>query len=111
MAWLHRAHPHGLTSVDLIKIDTEGTEDTILTGGMDSIHRFQPIMICEVLSSGVGARLQQLVVDELGFQIYQFKGPDQLTAVENLELVDKTVYTNFFFVPLSKRHLLTTFIR
>lgn len=102
---------NGLTSVDLIKIDTEGTEDTILTGGMDSIRRFQPIMICEVLSAGVGARLQQLVVDELGFLIYQFRGPDQLVAVENLEQVDKTVYTNFFFVPPSKRHLLEAFIR
>ncbi|HMC00817.1 MAG TPA: FkbM family methyltransferase, partial [Flavobacteriaceae bacterium] len=38
-----------LTNIDLIKIDTEGTEIDILNSGKEVIKKFQPIIICETL--------------------------------------------------------------
>ena len=38
-----------INKIDLIKIDTEGTEVDILSSGKDIITQFQPIIICETL--------------------------------------------------------------
>ena len=38
-----------LTEVDIIKIDIEGGESKAISGLMDTIKRFEPYIICEIL--------------------------------------------------------------
>ncbi len=42
----------GPTRIDLIKIDTEGTEDAVLAGGAAMLSTDEPLIICEVLPAG-----------------------------------------------------------
>ena len=38
-----------ISSMDLLKIDTEGTEHKVLIGAIESILKYEPIIVCEVL--------------------------------------------------------------
>ena len=45
----HFVTEKSISGVDLIKIDTEGTENFILQGAEETIQQFHPIIICETL--------------------------------------------------------------
>ena len=51
-------------SLSLIKIDTEGAELDIIKGGMNTIQKYQPKMICEI--NGFG--LKQMGTSEREFR-------------------------------------------
>jgi FkbM family methyltransferase len=54
-------------TVDLMKIDTEGTEDRVIRGALRTIARDQPIIICEVLVHRPAEEGMQSLLDELGY--------------------------------------------
>ena len=62
-----------VTTIDLINIDTEGTEDLVFSGGKESILRSNPIIICEVLSGRIESKIQVIITKEFGFDIFQFQ--------------------------------------
>ncbi len=51
---------HSLTAVDLVKIDTETTESHVLDGMRETIARFRPRIIVEVLGSGMPERIDAI---------------------------------------------------
>jgi FkbM family methyltransferase len=51
-----------LSSLDLIKIDTEGTEDLILRGATDTIRKYRPIIICEILFNNIENNIEQILL-------------------------------------------------
>lgn len=55
--------------IDLVKIDTESTENLVIKGMIASIEKFNPIIICEVLSNELGVELKNLL-DPLGYVFY-----------------------------------------
>jgi len=47
---------YGLRDVDFIKLDVEGYETRVLQGGMDTIQRFSPAILCEINRGDFSAR-------------------------------------------------------
>jgi hypothetical protein len=55
--------------VDLVKIDTEGTEPEVLASGREMLVRDRPWIICEVLHGLTEDRLHA-VLDPLGYRAF-----------------------------------------
>ena len=57
-------HAHGGSRVDLVKLDTEGTEPAVLAGARELLARDEPFIVCEVLhgltEAGLHAALEPL---------------------------------------------------
>lgn len=70
--WAKRS---GVRSVDLVKIDAEGSEPAVVRGAVATIDEHQPVMILELndeLLSGSGSSAEEVVrlVKELGYETY-----------------------------------------
>lgn len=63
------AREHQLSRVDLIKLDTEGTEPTVLAGARGLLERDQPWIVCEVLHGLTEAGLHA-ELDRLGYRYF-----------------------------------------
>jgi FkbM family methyltransferase len=53
-----------LARVDIIKIDTEGTEDIILEGAINTIRKYQPVIICELLFNRIESKIEAILSKE-----------------------------------------------
>jgi FkbM family methyltransferase len=65
----HNVHP------DMIKIDTEETEDIIIEAGLDTIEKYKPDIIFEMLNFSIKeGRLEKLILEitPFGYSCYQF---------------------------------------
>ena len=60
---------HEIPKIDLMKIDTEGTEHEVLDGGKNSLIRDEPIIICEVLKGRTEDHLHS-ILDGLGYKYF-----------------------------------------
>ena len=99
---------NNINKIDLIKIDTEGTEIHILKSGKESIEKYQPIIICETLFSAIEDELD-VFFKELNYEFYNHteKG---LEKVPTIKRVKDNGIRNCFFVPKSKLDLISKFI-
>jgi FkbM family methyltransferase len=99
---------HAIRSVDLLKLDTEGTENLILKGGRELIADQKPIIISEVLPGKIEKELDDFYRTN-NYQYYAAK-PDGLVAIDSL-----SGYSNakedFFFVHKSKKSALDPYIK
>ena len=77
--------------VDLIKIDAEGTEFAILQGAKNTLEKYQPTIICEVLPGAKTGLLQEFLRD-LRYSFYQCEGR-KIKSVETLQ----GSYNNYMF--------------
>lgn len=62
---------HGLHGIDLVKVDTEATEDQVLRGMTATLERDRPAIICEVLPDGPGEAIER-ILSPLGYQFFLF---------------------------------------
>ncbi|MEZ4793244.1 MAG: FkbM family methyltransferase [Gelidibacter sp.] len=97
-----------LNQIDLIKIDTEGTEIDILNSGKEFIEKFQPIAICETLFNTIENELE-VFFKELDYEFYNHTSKG-LTKVQTIKRTDDDGIRNCFFVPKSKVELISEFI-
>jgi FkbM family methyltransferase len=99
----------GEANIDLIKMDTEGTEHLILRHATWVLDQMKPIIICETLFNVIEAELEQLFkTNEYEFYNHAENG---LTKVETIvRNVDDGV-RNCFFVHPSKYHLIEEFVQ
>ena len=98
-----------IESIDLIKMDTEGTENLVLEGGIESILKHQPIIICEVLKDHIESEIQDIVLNKLKYKIFQFQSKSNtLKAIDKFDCDNSE--PNYFFVPEQRINELETFI-
>jgi len=97
-----------INSIDLIKLDTEGTEVDILKSGVESIKKFQPIIICETLFNTTEKELS-LFFKSLDYQFYNHLD-DGLLKVNSIVRTEDNNIRNCFFVPKSKLSLIKKFV-
>lgn len=97
-----------LDKVDLIKIDTEGSENLILRGGIAFLLKYEPIVICETLYNVIEEDLEKLM-NKCGYEFYNHVG-DKLVKVETIVRSIDNGVRNCFFVPPSKKHLIIEFL-
>ncbi|PCJ82523.1 MAG: hypothetical protein COA49_00200 [Bacteroidetes bacterium] len=97
-----------VTGIDLIKLDTEGTEIDIIRSGASSIKKYEPIVISETLFNTIEKDLE-LFFKELNYEMYNHteKG---LIKVNTITRVKDDGIRNCFFVPKSKLHLIAPYI-
>jgi len=97
-----------LNTVDLIKLDTEGTEIDILKSGLDSIKKHQPIIICETLFNTTETELNNLF-SSLNYSFYNHSKKG-LIKVNSIKRTKDNGIRNCFFVPPSKVNLIEKFV-
>lgn len=95
-------------TVDLVKIDTEGTENDVLTGFSGHLERDRPIIICEMLFGRIEAQLEAIMAP-LGYMYFSHL-PDGLRQRERLVRAEDDGVQNIFFVHPGKLHLISRHI-
>jgi FkbM family methyltransferase len=98
-----------IAKIDLIKLDTEGTEDFILKGSIESIRRFQPIIICELLYNKIEGELETIFKNENYLFFLHSNG--RLIPTATLRRTEDDGIRDGFFVPSSKIELVSKFIQ
>jgi len=94
------AEQTGVSKIDFMKIDTEGTENKVLEGGKNSIDKFRPVFICEVLSNTNLEEKLHSFMDSRDYNYY-FVQDNSLEQVERI-VGDPYVVSNYLFVPAEK---------
>jgi FkbM family methyltransferase len=96
------------TNIDLIKIDTEGTEHLILEKSGYVLKEMKPIVICEILFNVIEKELEE-IMSSYGYEFYY---PTQKGLEKQSTIVRKfdNGMSNCFFVHPSKKHLIGEFI-
>jgi len=91
---------HNIKRLDLIKIDTEGTEPDVFAGGFRTIERDHPTIICEVLK-GMTERDHERFFGPLGYSYYLLTadGPSVRNIIEGESVTNPR---NYLFVHESK---------
>lgn len=97
-----------IPSIDLMKIDTEGTEIDILNSGLNTIRKYQPIVICETLFSTIENELEDYFKN-LDYVFYNYTN-NGLTRVETIKRTKDNGVRNCFFVPKNKINLIEEFV-
>jgi len=89
--------------VDMIKLDTEGTEPDVLAGARSLIAGDRPWIVCEVLHGLTEARLHE-VLDPLGYR-YFIIGRRGLSARQRIEGDPSYRDRNWLFAPRERAEL------
>ncbi len=96
------------TSIDLIKLDTEGTEPLILSESTEVINLMKPIIICETLFNTTEEELET-ILKPFDYEFYNHT-ENGLKLVETIKRTQDNGARNCFFVHPSKKHLIEKFI-
>lgn len=90
---------HELGSVDLVKVDTEGTEHLVVEGAMVTLRRYRPFLVVEVLPGGAPEEAVAPPLRDLGYVSFHLtaSGPVRRKAV-----VGETVFKNWLFAPADR---------
>jgi FkbM family methyltransferase len=87
--------------IDLIKMDTEGTEDLVMAGSKIVLKEHRPIIMCEVIK-GFTEKEVQAALDPFDYLFFEVT-PQGLKKVTDL-IVEKGK-NDYFFVPKEKEGL------
>jgi FkbM family methyltransferase len=90
---------HNIQNIDIMKVDTEGTEDKVFEGGADTIEKFRPVVICEVLSNLIEDKIQDFF-GRLNYKYY-FVADNTLELCREI-VGDPKVVSNYLLVPGEK---------
>jgi FkbM family methyltransferase len=93
---------------DLIKMDTEGTEDMVLRGAHNVLQN-QPLIICETLFNTTEQKLED-ILKHYGYRYFNFVN-GILTEVTTLARSEDNGVRDCFFVPESKIPWIAHFVK
>ena len=95
-------------TIDLIKMDTEGTENLILEKSVFILGEMRPIIICETIFNKIEHFLEEI----LNFYGYEFYNHTKagLVKTDTIKREVDNVISNCFFVHPSKFYLIEEFI-
>jgi FkbM family methyltransferase len=99
---------HPADKVELMKMDTEGTEHYILQKANTLLSEHQPIIICETLFNTIEKELEE-ILRPYGYEFYNHVG-NGLQKVNSIQRKTDNGVRNCFFVHPSKKHLIGEFI-
>lgn len=96
-------------NIDLIKMDTEGTEHLILNHSKYVLDHMKPIVICETLYNTIESELET-IFKKRGYEFYNHTDAG-LEKVDSIIRAEDDGVRNCFFVHPSKFELIEEFIR
>ena len=91
----------GIERIDLVKIDTESTEPTVLRGLTTCLERHHPDIVCEVLVGRTEAQLME-VLAPLGYRFWSITS-NGLERRENI-VADRR-FLNYLFTTADAQSL------
>ena len=95
--------------VDLIKLDTEGSEHLIIKKGLKIIRKFKPIIICEVLFDATNRKSIDKFLKNLNYSIY-YHNDNKLFKINSLQKNLIKGVNDYFFLHSSKEYLIHKYI-
>ena len=98
----------GEANIDLIKMDTEGTENLILASSDFVLKEMKPIIICETIFNTIETDLQRIMLS-YGYEFYNHT-PAGLKKVETILRDEDNGVSNCFFVHPDKSYLIEEFV-
>lgn len=98
----------GEQTIDLVKMDTEGTENLILQQATRVLTEMKPIFICETLYNTIEEELEA-IFKQYGYEFYNHVG-DGLKKVHSITRTADDGVRNCFFVHPEKYHLIEEFV-
>jgi FkbM family methyltransferase len=99
----------GERNIDLVKMDTEGTEHLILKHADVILEKMKPIFICETLYDTIEAELEA-IFKHYGYDFYNHTEAG-LKKVASIKRTHDDGVKNCFFVHPSKYHLIEEFVQ
>ncbi len=102
------ATQHSDKNIELIKLDTEGTEDMILKNASEVISEMKPIIICETLFGRIEDKLEKIMKAH-GYDFYNHLAMG-LQQVNSIQRTKDNGIRNCFFVHPSKKDLIEKFV-
>lgn len=100
--------PFSESYIDLIKMDTEGTENFILEGAKKTIALHKPIIICETLYNKIEKQLEE-IMKRHGYNFFHYRA-GKLHPASTLQRENDNGIRDCFFVHPDKIHLIKKFI-
>ncbi|MBP7808087.1 MAG: FkbM family methyltransferase [Bacteroidia bacterium] len=94
--------------VELMKMDTEGTEHYILKKAHHLLSNHKPLIICETLFNTIEKDLEEILIP-YGYEFYNHVGTG-LQKVDSIKRTTDNGVRNCFFVHPSKKQLIEEFI-
>ena len=88
----------GIEHVDLVKIDTETTEDAVFVGMTGIIEKHQPVIFCEMLQERA-AKIIEDIVQPFGYRFFLLEGGG---PVPREHISPHPAWRNFCLVPPSR---------
>lgn len=98
----------GERSIDLIKMDTEGTENLILENSDNVLKEMKPIIICETLFNTIEPELER-IMKSYGYEFFCHI-PAGLQKQDTIVRTEDDGISNCFFVHPDKYHLIEEFV-
>jgi FkbM family methyltransferase len=95
-------------NIDLVKIDTEGTEHLILKNADIILEKMKPIIICETLFNKIEIELEE-IFKKHGYEFYNHTN-EGLEKVNSIQRKTDNGVRNCFFVHPSKAYLINDFV-
>jgi FkbM family methyltransferase len=92
--------------IDLMKLDTEGTENLVLEGATTVLSKHRPIIMCEIIKGFIEKEMEA-ILSKYDYGFYEVN-PNGLRKVNSL-LVQKGKL-DFFFVPREKEALVSALL-
>lgn len=100
----------GGTAIDLIKIDTEATENLIIEGMSQSIEKYRPIIICETLYDRIEGEVEDLMIKHGYLFFNHIAEQNGLQKVDTLRRKSDNGVRDCFMVPPEKVKLIEEFV-
>lgn len=99
---------NGERNIDIIKMDTEGTENLILENSGFVLKEMKPIIICETLFNTIEPELER-IMRSYGYEFYGHI-PGGLQKQQTIVRKEDDGISNCFFVHPDKYHLIEEFV-
>lgn len=93
-----------IPEVNLVKIDVELHEISVIKGFMNSIAKYRPIIVIEILTDEIGLHIDALL-KPLNYIFYRLTDKNKMEKIDNLKS-GKVYHWNFLLVPDDKEILL-----
>lgn len=85
----------GVTGVDLVKIDTEQTEDDVIGGMVRTMARDRPAIVCEILPAGPARAIEEMLTPlDYRYFLLTAAGPER-----RADLTPHGIWRNFLLRP------------
>jgi FkbM family methyltransferase len=111
-----RLDDYDFSDVDLIKVDVEGHEESVLAGGVRTIEINKPVLIVEIEQRHIKKRIGEVFrkILSLGYDGFYLQN-DELKSVDSFEyavhqepfladVMDRRYINNFIFTPCQAQH-------